>query len=134
MQTTHGAANSKASRSQGRGAFTLVEIMIVVMIIGILLAIAIPTFLTARSSSRAKTCVDNLKQIDTAKQQYVMDKKQSSTYAFSGSYSGTTSNELVPNYMQSFPVCPASGTYTVGAAGVIPTCNYVDTSYPHSLT
>jgi len=114
--------------------FTLVEIMIVVLIIGILLAIAIPNFMTARDSSRAKACVGNLKQIDSAKQQYIMDAKQSSSYAFSGSYTGTTANELVPTYIRSFPSCPAGGTYTVGNGSVNPTCSYTQGNYPHSLT
>ena len=52
-----------------KAGFTLVEIMIVVLIIGILLAIAIPNFVAARESARAKSCVGNLKQIDSAKQQ-----------------------------------------------------------------
>ena len=56
-----------------RRAFTLVEIMIVVLIIGILLAIAIPNFIRARESSRAKACVSNLRQLDSAKEQWAMD-------------------------------------------------------------
>ncbi|MDR3708373.1 MAG: prepilin-type N-terminal cleavage/methylation domain-containing protein [Capsulimonadaceae bacterium] len=116
--------------------FTLVEIMIVVLIIGILLAIAIPNFVTARNSARAKGCVGNLKQIDSAKQQYIMDTKQNSTFAFSAAsaYSGTTANELVPNYIRSFPTCPAGGTYAVNSGTSNPTCTYSDATYPHSLT
>ena len=117
-----------------RKAFTLVEIMIVVLIIGILLAIAIPNFVTARDSSRARACVANLKQIDSAKQQYVMDQKQSSTYIFSATYSGTTANELVPTYIRTFPSCPAAGTYTVGNASSNPTCSFTGGNYAHSLT
>jgi prepilin-type N-terminal cleavage/methylation domain-containing protein len=116
--------------------FTLVEIMIVVLIIGILLAIAIPNFITARDSSRARACIANLKQIDSAKQQYVMDAKQPSSYSFTGTYSGVTANELVPNYIRSFPTCPAGGTYTVGLASANPTCTIgaVGQAPAHSLT
>ena len=58
-----------------RRAFTLVEIMIVVLIIGILVAIAVPNFVRARESARARACVGNLSQIDSAKEQYAMDNK-----------------------------------------------------------
>ena len=58
-----------------RRAFTLVEIMIVVLIIGILVAIAVPNFIRARESARARACVANLRQIDSAKEQYAMDNR-----------------------------------------------------------
>src|SRR5919197_1536946 len=65
--------NLPVRRSQ-RG-FTLVEIMIVVLIIGILLAIAVPNFIKARETSRSKSCVANLKQIEAPKEQWAMDNK-----------------------------------------------------------
>ena len=60
---------------KGRRGFTLIEIMIVVLIIAVLLAIAIPNFMKARDTSRTKACVANLRQIDTGKVQYAMDAK-----------------------------------------------------------
>src|SRR4028118_930680 len=66
---------SKNLKKNARRGFTLIEIMIVVLIIGILLAIAVPNFVKARESSRTKACVSNLKQIDSAKEQWAMDTK-----------------------------------------------------------
>ena len=104
----------KFFRPKNKIGFTLVEIMIVVLIIGILLAIAIPNFVAARESSRAKACVGNLKQIDSATQQYCMDQKLSATnYG-----TGPTLASLVgtSGYIRATPNCPSSGTYTVAAA------------------
>ncbi|MCZ8172049.1 MAG: prepilin-type N-terminal cleavage/methylation domain-containing protein [Brevundimonas sp.] len=61
-------------RSQRKKGFTLVEIMIVVLIIGILLGIAVPNFITARQDSRAQTIVATLEKIDAAKEQCAMDE------------------------------------------------------------
>ena len=102
----------------GRKGFTLVEIMIVVLIIGILLAIAVPNFIKARETSRSKSCVANLKQIEAAKEQWCMDNKQSasSTPADTDLY-GTT------NYVKNTPSCPSSGTYTIGDMSTRPVCS-----------
>jgi prepilin-type N-terminal cleavage/methylation domain-containing protein len=101
---------------RARKGFTLVEIMIVVLIIGILLAIAIPNFVKARDTSRTKACIANLKQIDAAKEQYAMDQKLNN--------GGTVaSGDLAPAYIKSWPACPAGGTYTVNVVGTNPTCN-----------
>ena len=124
----------RSKLSQKAAGFTLVEIMIVVLIIGILLAIAIPNFVKARETSRAKSCVANLKQIDSAKQQYMMDKNIST-------YAGVMT-DLVGTYIRTAPTCPAGGTYTVNSEVVSPTCslatatpaNYGSTgSYPHFI-
>ena len=97
-----------------RRGFTLVEIMIVVLIIGILLAIAIPNFVRARNTSRGKACQANLKQIDSATEQYLMDNRTTTYPALSA---------LTPNYLKTAPSCPSGGTYTMGSAGAFPTCS-----------
>ncbi len=98
--------------------FTLVEIMIVVLIIGILMAIAIPTFLSARENSRAKSCVANLWQINSAKLQYCIDNKMASTAT-------CAMTDLVgPNaYIKNNPTCPLNGTYTLNNFNTSPTCS-----------
>ncbi len=118
----------KAAKNARRG-FTLIEIMIVVLIIGILLAIAVPNFVKARESSRARACVANLKQIDSGKEQYAMDQKVSTATIAMTDLVGAT------NYIKSTPACPSSGTYTIGAIGTSPSCSIGTTSVgnPHVL-
>src|SRR2546423_12207759 len=55
--------------------FTRVEIMIVVAIIGLLAAIAIPNFVKARTTAQANACINNLRQIDSAKQQWALEQR-----------------------------------------------------------
>jgi len=116
--------------SDKKAAFTLVEIMIVVLIIGILLAVAIPSFVQARESSRAKACVANLKQIDSAKQQWAMDQK-------AGSTASPGSTDLSPTYIRTYPTEPEGGSYTVNSIASVPTCsigaNATNPSLSHTL-
>lgn len=104
-------------KARAERGFTLVEIMIVVLIIGILLAIAVPNFVRARESSRAKSCVANLKQIDAAVEQWAMDNKQADG-------AGCDWADIVPNYLKSQPSCPSGGEYaTPFIVGESPTCS-----------
>lgn len=101
---------------KGRRGFTLIEIMIVVLIIAVLLAIAIPNFMKARDTSRTKACVANLRQLDTGKVQYAMDAKLAAA-------APVTEANLVPDYVKVMPACPAGGTYTINAIDSDPVCS-----------
>lgn len=103
------------NRSKKKG-FTLVEIMIVVLIIGILLAIAVPNFVRARETSRTRTCIANLRQIDSAKEQYAMEARLAAGAT-------VTQANLVPDYMKRMPTCPSGGTYTIAVVGTDPSCS-----------
>jgi prepilin-type N-terminal cleavage/methylation domain-containing protein len=105
-----------------RRAFTLVEIMIVVLIIGILVAIAVPNFVRARESARARACVRNLRAIDSAKEQYAMDNRLShgSTMPALSTFCGSGTTTYIKG---SAPTCPSSGTYTVNNLGTDPVCS-----------
>lgn len=65
--------------SKNRGGFTLVEIMIVVAIIALLAAIAVPNFLRARKRSQATRVLEDVRMIDGAKDQYAIESNLSGT-------------------------------------------------------
>src|SRR5258708_39880947 len=113
------ATDIQEPRTSGRSGFTLVEVMIVVSLIALLAAMAVPSFLRSRSAAHRSTCINNLKQIDSAIQQWATEykKPQSAPVDFS---------DISP-YLKGAIVCPSGGTtfsdsYTISTVADLPLC------------
>ena len=120
--------------TSNKSGFTLVEIMIVVAIIGLLAAIAIPNFVKARTTSQMNACINNLRQIDGAVQQWALEQKKAPTdpVLFAD----------ISGYLKSAVTCPAAGvgatfgnSYTLATVADKPICTKFDAdpNYPHKL-
>ena len=98
----------------GKG-FTLVEIMIVVAIIGLLAAIAIPNFIQARTTTRLNACRNNQRIISAAIQQWAMETSQLETAVVS-----TASGAWGAYIKGGVPQCPVGPTaYTYGTTDTV---------------
>jgi prepilin-type N-terminal cleavage/methylation domain-containing protein len=92
-------------RNSTRSGFTLVEIMIVVAIIGLLAAIAIPNFVHARETTQTNECIANLRQIDGAAQTYALENNKLPDDSY------TLDQIKVYLKRDLMPECPAGGAY-----------------------
>ncbi len=100
--------------------------MIVVAIIGLLAAIAIPNFIKARMTSQMNTCINNLRQVDGAIQRWALENNKSGTANV-----GFTDISL---YLKNAVICPSGGTafsdsYTISDVSTKPTCKLVSSSH-----
>ena len=114
---------NNTSRKSG---FTLVEIMIVVAIIGLLAAIAIPNFVRARTQSQKNACINNLRQIDGAVQQWALENKAAANASVA--YSD------ISGYLKNSVICPSGGTafsdsYTLQGVTNKPLCKLVSSTH-----
>ena len=103
----------KQKRASG---FTLVEIMIVVAIIGLLIAVAVPNFSKMRKDAQKTACHAQLKQIDGSKEMWATQEKRAD---------GDTPSEsqLGAYFKDGMPGCPGGGVYTIGAVGNQASCS-----------
>jgi prepilin-type N-terminal cleavage/methylation domain-containing protein len=115
------------ARSNNAG-FTLVELMIVVGLVGLLAAIAVPSMVRARTQSQTQACINNLRQIDDATQQWALNNLQAADAAVSFP-------DIQP-YLKGGIVCPSAGTgttfansYTLTTASNKPACNLVPATH-----
>ena len=104
-------------RPRWTGAFTLIELMTVVSVVGVVAAIAFPTYLHARTNSEKSICLTNLREIDDAKQEWALENNK---------VNGDTPRcaDLVP-YLKGnrVPICPGKGVYTISEVGAPTICN-----------
>lgn len=98
-----------------RRGFTLVEIMIVVAIIALLATIAIPSFMKSRNTARQSSCINNLRLMQHAKEQWATTNGKMDTDT------PNLTSDIVP-YLKSAPTCPSGGSYTIGNMTTTPTC------------
>lgn len=82
--------------------FTLIELMVVVLIIGILVAIAVPVFVNASNNAKSRSCQANLRTLDGAIQTYAADTQTDPASLAA----------LVPTYMKTIPRCPVADADT----------------------
>ena len=108
----------KLTLSSRRHGFTLIEIMIVVAIIGVILAVALPAFMKSRAQARKQVCIENLSQIESAKQHWGLETgKKDGDVATEADIVGDT------KYIKRPVQCPGGGTYDFKSIGTTATCS-----------
>jgi type IV pilus assembly protein PilA len=104
---------SKIVRKNRKG-FTLVELMVVVVIIGILVAIAIPVYNSTQTNAKQKACWATERIVEGSAQQFVAAGGTLTACA-----SGAAIKTLLTSYLTATPVCPSAGVYSLTVDGTI---------------
>ena len=107
--------------------FTLVEIMIVVAIIGLLAAIAIPNFVKARTTAQTNACIANLKQIQGAIEQWALENKKAAGSAVGVTDISGSSTKHIKGAINTDVKCPGGGTYATTTVDANPSCSLAGT-------
>jgi prepilin-type N-terminal cleavage/methylation domain-containing protein len=114
--------------------FTFVEMMIVVTIIGLLGAIAVPQVIQARDKAQVRSCVANLVHLDESKQEWATDFRKAETAV-------PSVDDIAPYFRaELMPACPAKGFYNLRSVDRAPICSLyarghtVDPSDPLDVT
>ena len=137
---------------KSKKGFTLVELMIVVVIMAILVAVAVPIYSAVTANSKKKTCAANMRELSEQVSNYCSGSMTATTYMLPEGESGTIvissdgdkgsfvsgtgpfDAELMGNLFNSLPYCPGGGTYNITLTGLgsdtVPkltiTCDYND--------
>jgi len=85
--------------------FTLIELMVVILIIGILVAIAVPVFNAAKGNAEKQSCLANMRTVEGATETW---KAGNADEQYPTTWEGLM-GELVPDYIKKAPVCPTAG-------------------------
>ena len=116
---------SRMQRTAGQKGFTLVELMVVVIIIGILIAIAVPVYNSTQEKARAAACKSNQRMIESAITQWVVEDPENNLIS---NITAADDARLNPFFSAGAPpTCPAGGAYTIPAADGVVECDYVAT-------
>ncbi|MDX1933559.1 MAG: prepilin-type N-terminal cleavage/methylation domain-containing protein [Capsulimonadales bacterium] len=113
-----------------RLGFTLIELMIVILILAILIGMASTNMIRARATAAATSCIANLKQITTAKEQWAMENRKTATDTVT--LADLTTGPENARYLHGSVTCPSGGNYTIGNVDTLPTCS-ITTPIPHVL-
>ena len=118
----------KTYKTYRKAGFTLVEIMIVVALVGLLAGIAAPSMVRARTQSQTNACINNLRQIDDASQEWALEYHRAAD--------ATVSFTDIQPYLKNAIICPAAGTgatfdssYSITTVSNKPTCKVVSTTH-----